>query len=213
MTRTDYSCDFCTEGRSGQINPEYAGAVGQTTRIVRRWSSLYAVPTLSPIVKDHILLIPMDHVTSRPQLSTIERDSITTAESHLRMLLASPTRSIVTFEHGIGRGLRGGCGISHLHIHMLPLETGTAKEALNLLSQSSLGELVDDVLELRPSDSYVYMRSDSDSTSTTLVRRGEFPSQFLRNLIEDAAGIARTNWREIVRSELLKETLMAPQWN
>jgi diadenosine tetraphosphate (Ap4A) HIT family hydrolase len=213
VTRTDYSCDFCTEGRSGQINPEFAAAVGQTTRIVHRLASLYVVPTLSPIVKNHVLLIPMGHITSRLQLSEVERDSVAAAESHLRMLLASPARSIVTFEHGIGKGMRGGCGISHFHIHMLPLKKHVAKKALNLLSQSSLGELADDVLELRPGDSYVYMRSDSDNTSTTLVRRGEFPSQFLRNLIEDAVGITRTNWREIVRSELLRETLMAPQWN
>jgi hypothetical protein len=56
------------------------------------------------------------------------------------------------------------------------------------------------------------MRSDGDSTSSAMVRRGDFPSQYLRNLIEDAAGMDRTNWRDIVRSELLHETLAAPHW-
>jgi hypothetical protein len=94
----------------------------------------------------------------------------------------------------------------------MPLQHRIAARALELLRHAALGHFMQDTFDLQPGDSYVYMRSDGDSTSSAMVRRGDFPSQYLRNLIEDAAGMDRTNWRDIVRSELLHETLAAPHW-
>jgi diadenosine tetraphosphate (Ap4A) HIT family hydrolase len=205
-------CDFCTEGYSGQLNAKFAAAICRRTRILVKDASFYVVPTISPIVTNHILLIPMSHVTSRPQLAPAEREAVTVAEKELRGLLASPAHSIVSFEHGIGEGAHGGCGVSHFHIHIMPLQHRIAAKALELLRHAPLGHFMQDTFDLQPGDSYVYMRSDGDSTSSAMVRRGDFPSQYLRNLIEDAAGMDRTNWRDIVRSELLHETLAAPHW-
>ena len=95
---------------------------------------------------------------------------------------------------------------------MMPLEHDIAALALKLLRNSPLGSFTDDLIQLQPRDSYVYMRTDGDGASAATIRKGEFPSQYLRNLVEEAAGIDRTNWRDIVRSELLEETLVAPQW-
>jgi len=205
-------CDFCTEGYSGQLDAKFAAAIGRRRRMLLKDASLYVVPTISPIVMNHILLIPMRHVTSRPQLAPAEREAVAVAEKELTSLLASPARSIVSFEHGIGEGSHGGCGVSHFHIHMMPLQHRIAAKALELLRHAPLGHFMQDIFDLQPRDSYVYMRSDGDSASSAMVRTGDFPSQYLRNLIEDAAGMDRTNWRDIVRSELLHETLAAPHW-
>lgn len=209
---TGHSCDFCAEARSDQINPEFALAIGRTSRTLLRFPSVYVIPTLSPVVANHVLLVPTSHVTSRPQLDPTQRGDLAEAERHVRGLLASPAHSIVTFEHGIGEGRYGGCGVSHLHIHMMPLGHYAATEALRRLSQSPLGESLTDPLHLGPGDSYVHMRRETDSTADLVVRKGEFPSQFLRNLVEGALGVERTNWRDMVRSELLAETLVASHW-
>jgi diadenosine tetraphosphate (Ap4A) HIT family hydrolase len=206
------TCDFCTEAVSGEVDSKFAAAIGRRSRTLLQFTSLYVVPTISPIVANHILLIPRRHVTSRPQLAAAERDDVTSAESDLRRLLAAPGCSIVSFEHGIGEGSHGGCGVSHFHVHIMPLEHDIAAKALTLLRHSPLGSFTEDLIELHPRDSYVYMRSDGDGASAAMIRKGEFPSQYLRNLVEDAAGIDRTNWRDIVRSELLEETLVAPHW-
>jgi diadenosine tetraphosphate (Ap4A) HIT family hydrolase len=206
------TCDFCMEAVSGEVDSRFETAIGRRSRTLLQFTSLYVVPTISPIVANHILLIPRKHVTSRPQLTAAKQDAVTSAEGNLRRLLAAPGRSVVSFEHGIGEGLHGGCGVSHFHVHMMPLEHDIAAMALKLLRNSPLGSFTDDLAELQPRDSYVYMRADGDGASAATIRKGEFPSQYLRNLVEDAAGIDRTNWRDIVRSELLEETLVAPQW-
>jgi len=212
VVQANHSCDFCTEAQSDSVRPEFVSIIGGESRTLLKFPGLYVIPTLSPIVANHVLIIPKTHVTSRLQLDPASREQLTAAENYVRKVLASPANTVMTFEHGIGIGMTGGCGVSHLHVHMMPLECHVAERAQSLLQQSKLGEGSAGLLYLSSRDSYVYMRCDTAGILSTLVRTGDFPSQFLRNLIEDASGMPRTNWRDMVRSELLRETLMAPHW-
>jgi diadenosine tetraphosphate (Ap4A) HIT family hydrolase len=211
LTSALRACDFCTEGQSGRVSDDYAASIGRSSRVLLRLPALYVIPTLSPLAPNHLLLIPNRHVTSRAQLLRAEFAAITQAEDIIGIRLSAPGIRTLVFEHGIGQGLDGGCGISHLHTHMLPLAPDVADRAIDLLRLSALGITKRGLHEIQPGESYVFMRTHGQAQNSEL-RAGEFPSQYLRNLVEDAAGIDRTSWRDLVRPQFLQETLRSPQW-
>jgi diadenosine tetraphosphate (Ap4A) HIT family hydrolase len=209
----EQGCDFCAEGSSGQIDRHYTNLIGRSSRILLNLPSLYVIPTLSPIVVNHLLLVPRKHVSAKIQLSGFDKQDFTAAERRIRENLARPGSAVITFEHGIGTGSHGGCGVSHCHIHMLPLDRPVAAKFFELCLNALRGSVATETADLLPGDSYVYIRNDDNTgISQTIVRRGDFPSQFLRNLVEDAMNMRRTNWRELVRSDHMRETLAAPEW-
>ena len=203
------TCDFCIEGHSGQVVKRFARAVPTRDRIVARSETAFVVPTLSPIAAGHVLVIPREHRTSMAQLAEDERADLLGLGAAVRDRLLGDNPATLTFEHGIGIRGAGGCGISHCHLHVLPLPLASAQAAFDRFKHRAVGCAVRAKSTVHPEQSYTSMRIDTQgSSSSSSIRIGDFPSQFLRNLVEEAMGVPRTNWRDLTNAHLLAETLL-----
>lgn len=205
-------CDFCTEATSGKISPVYTGVLGRTARVLSTWRSFYLVPTISPIAKNHVLLIPKRHITAQTHLTGNESAELAVVEREIIAKLAGEHSSVLLFEHGIGEGATGGCGIAHCHIHIVPVDEKIATSFIARFRRLEVGALCDHLFSISANQSYTYVRVENTTSTVTAVRQGSFPSQFLRNLLEDTLGAPRSNWRDITQTNLFSETLAAAEW-
>jgi diadenosine tetraphosphate (Ap4A) HIT family hydrolase len=122
-------CDFCKEAHTlpSTFARRYVGF--RESRIIATGENFFVMPSLGPLVGDHALLVPQEHVTSSAKLlekmlsemlEIIDRWSVKITDSNLTPLI---------FEHGTPSDdtAHGGCGICHCHLHLLaidPAKTG-----------------------------------------------------------------------------------------
>lgn len=201
MKSAQSECDFCEEGRTGEVAGGIRSAVRTSKRIVTQSSAGYVVPTISPIVNGHLLVVSRIHVRSQRQLPESLRLDLRELTDEARALIPGDCGGVLTFEHGIGMHQNGGCGVEHCHIHLLPLSDGAAVRVFRAILSHGDSETLEEAC-IGITDSYAFVRFDEGTNSRSLWRTGTFPSQFLRNAVEIALGLPQSNWRDV----LLKDT-------
>ncbi|OEU63844.1 MAG: hypothetical protein BA867_00725 [Desulfobacterales bacterium S5133MH16] len=127
------SCTFCAELIGILENSNYGRLTGQIKkgRILWQNNEFALIPSLGPLIEDHLLLIPTYHTFSFADLS----ESVLSRADHLIMSLANfflkQGHQIIIFEHGakilngsdyekrLKRAICGAC-TDHAHFHLLP---------------------------------------------------------------------------------------------
>ena len=94
----------------------------------------------------------------------------------------------------------------------MPLDRNIAATFIQRFRGLDFGILSEHLSAIPPKRSYTYVRLESDVSAVTIVREGNFPSQFLRNLLENTIGVPRSNWRDISQTQLFSETLASAEW-
>jgi diadenosine tetraphosphate (Ap4A) HIT family hydrolase len=145
-------------------------------------------------------------------LSSSESAELAIIEREVATRLVQAKSSVLFFEHGIGKGASGGCGISHCHIHVMPLDQNIATSFIQRFRKLEFGVPGEHLSAISAKQSYTYVRLESDESTVAIARKGDFPSQFLRNLLEDTIGVPRSNWRDISQTQLFSETLVSTEW-
>jgi diadenosine tetraphosphate (Ap4A) HIT family hydrolase len=160
------------------------------------------VPSRGSLVEGWLLVIPRDHTLSSVQLDVGRRvdlhDCVTLSRSALRDAYG-PDVSIATFEHGaaVSRSIVG-CGIDHVHLHVVPLSFDLADAARRHPLGTSLtwASLRDwDAFYAQPVSTgpYVAVRVGDGSL---WVGTGPIVSQFFRRVIADTVGKTdRYDWK------------------
>lgn len=212
MTKNDSDCEFCEEVASHRIPKAYSGLADGGSRVVRSTTEQIVVPSISPLGKNHVLIVPRVHVKSSVQLdaearATFEKCKLDVVRD-LTMRMATP---VVVFEHGVGRDHSGGCGVSHCHVHVLPMDIRYVPVVLAAFMRDTHGELLP-LSQLDSTMSYATLEVYGGAGTSRVARHGHFPSQYIRHLIERALGLKPTHWRDMVRPEWFAETLGDPMW-
>ncbi len=187
------SCDFCMEfGNSAQAS------AGASKRPAWMSKSLVVAPTVGPLRQGHMLLLPIEHVTSLGRVTVPTARELLTVIDEVKSLLKERFGSIISFEHGTtGEERAGGCGIDHAHVHFLPLPTeieglppvpGAAWAALG-------GNWLEDLQRLSAEGQpYVYFETQSRGRYVTTAT--SLPSQFMRRWVAEQIGLTTWDWRE-----------------
>lgn len=187
-------CDFCGE-LSGKDAGEFARRHPNSGgRAVWVSPDLAVLPTLGPLCDGHALVVPREHFTSFASAPELIRREAEDLVRDLALGERARARDLLWFEHGsAGSSTSGGCGISHAHIHVLPVPLGWARP------------------ELPPDFTFVSSRRrdwldvPAASSDYLLVGRlGEvwaaqvawLPSQALRKWVAPSLGQAEWDWRE-----------------
>ena len=114
---------------------------------------------------------------------------------------------IAWFEHGIGKGQQGGCGVSHAHLHLLPLARREVEECVERISRDfaleAFGRL-DRFLACTPSDSSYIALGTRDLAWGFYTE--DVPSQFVRRAIAQVVGSNAFDWRDYTGSDVLAGT-------
>jgi len=121
------TCDFCKEknGLPTRYHKLYENEINFRERIIHRYDNFYLLPTLGQITPNYLLITSNHHITGSSQLNICGFNELTNIKNDIISINKNiKNGKTLFFEHGIpyeGIQCFGGCGISHLHIHAVPM--------------------------------------------------------------------------------------------
>ena len=200
-------CDFCNElnGKNTVFNEIY----GDMNRIIMNDKNFFMIPSLGQLRSGHILIINKKHKTAAAQLDEKELNELSSIIERLTQFYKEIYESdSIFFEHGMmtEEGGHGGCGISHLHIHALPINDDELQNFIakikavsnyNCYQINSFKEIQNLSKEII---TYLLVKA-SESSYMITTPRNEFPSQQLRKLLCECIGNEKWNWKENLERE------------
>lgn len=205
MSTNNHTCEFCDEFRGGSENSFSRTYVDYLQdRTVLTTGRLKVVPTLGHFVKGYLLVVPKAHFWTLADMPAELMHELEEIKGALASRLSPLYGRYVFFEHGARGPGSGGCGISHAHLHAIPL---SMDEVLPKLKSQFPHRPIASLSDLKPATaglSYLYCE-DSSSQGWLFFPR-LLPSQYMRRLIAGAAGISQWNWRQSGREDGLLET-------
>lgn len=193
------SCYFCEEINNNRFPDEFVRNCGIVNRVLEQCDNFVAVPSLSPITLGHVLIIPKYHVTSMMQVDRAMMSELENFTNKIMKIIAINIGAPIIFEHGIGEGKAGGCGVNHAHLHILPMKPDSA---------SNLQLIIDEQFSFSGATSLVELLSSGGNKKSYLLfgqnlkeifyfYDENIPSQYLRRLIAKEMARLLWNWKEM----------------
>lgn len=206
------NCDFCNEQTS--VKTVYNQIYGNHSRIVYETEHFCLVPCLGQLREGHFLIFSKKHVNSAGVMNHSIIDELKSFVDRVAEYLKREYQmDTICFEHGVlsDDGDNGGCGISHMHIHLLP---GTSSEFENLLlalaeddtNIISLATSISDASDcVENNQTYIFLsKSDVQGEISSYIitnRENYFESQYMRKKVAGVLGKEVWDWKEIKRPE------------
>ena len=206
MTYHTEDCEYCYELQNGVPPRIYDTYTNGRSRLLH-WTPDFRVwPSISPILHGHLLIVPTSHVKSFAQLTKEHRASLASLISHLQDKWYIGTQYII-FEHGVGLHEMGGCGISHAHLHILPVSPEQIDTVYKYFIQSvdqaddsgtcsSFDNFFDDCADNK---SYIFVKAKDEKL--LYVYSSKIPSQFLRKFMSRIVTGRDSDWRQLENRE------------
>jgi diadenosine tetraphosphate (Ap4A) HIT family hydrolase len=201
-------CDLCNEfSGNGPNTFERIYRNNPNSRILFRSNRFIVIPSLGQIAEGHLLLLPINHWTSIGDLG----ESLLAEFAELSRAVTKGLReqygSCIAFEHGVRSASAGGCGISHAHLHALPLPQSL--DPVDSLKSKFSYKRVADLNELRnESDGMSGYLFYQDTRSIAYVFDApNLESQYMRKALTAVLGAHDWDWRSAGREERLLATL------
>jgi ATP adenylyltransferase len=187
------ACPYCTEIFSPQRSFH-----ALWDSILCEVSDIGFVPSRGSLLPGWVLAIPREHALSSAALSPKRRAELHTAVHQVRRELASVFGRVTLFEHGPSAAQSVvGCGVDHVHIHLVPLSFDLASASKEFdtgksLSWSTFRSWPDFYGSNLAADPYVAVTSGD----RVVVGSGDIKSQFFRRVIASHMGIPTAfDWR------------------
>jgi diadenosine tetraphosphate (Ap4A) HIT family hydrolase len=217
-------CTFCAEMLGLLKNTNYGRLTGQSaqSRIVWQDAEFALMPSLGPIVEDHMLVIPAYHTLSFANLSDHFLKVAQSLIANVNLFFTQQQRKTLVFEHGaviltgsdyekrVKRAMCGAC-TDHAHMHIVP---GISAEAViskieQLHIHKSRVEL-NGLCELRQNvdaEAPYILIGGSDEKLWSLLSMEHVHTQFMRRLLASLVGLTEWDWREFPRIEMVQKTI------
>jgi ATP adenylyltransferase len=118
--KQDSGCVFCREILEEMREPDL---------IVHRGSHAFVVLNLYPYTTGHLMIVPYRHVARLPDLTPDEQGEMLRL-LRISELLVEQQVGRCTIQAGINIGRCAGAGVEgHLHIHLVPLVSGSTSDS------------------------------------------------------------------------------------
>lgn len=202
-------CCFCTEVETKLMPQMLGGYASSPSRIVAESGSFVALPSVSPLAAGHLLVLSKEHYTSLAQIQPEKYDEFMNFVRMLDSHLQRHCGSVLLFEHGVGSGRTGGCGITHAHLHLLPLSRETSLDIKKQVAQNYhlCGPKKFQDFCSEPAREYSYLLFGFNLDELFYVFSEEIPSQYLRRMIATAQKLPSWDWRQLFGGEQFSRTL------
>ena len=192
------SCCFCGELATGMLAPEFQKKVHAQSRIIAETDLFAMFPTISPLCKGHVLIAPKRHVQGLLQLEKYELLELINFVSHIESTIRPAFDSVIIFEHGVGEEQKGGCGVDHAHLHMLPMSSSEAGLVEATIQKEYELRPVTDIRnvasQMPRNSSYMFFGTGINSVRWTQTEN--IPSQYMRKVIAELRRLDAWDWRE-----------------
>lgn len=206
------SCDYCDE-RAG-IETVYNQIYGQRNRMVCETRRFTVFPCMGQLREGHLLIASKKHVNAAGMLG---RDAILELENVISAIgdfyQKQYQQGLLCFEHGVlnDEGSCGGCGIYHMHLHVLPASFEEFSKAIQQVRSqeghiiSSAEGLFDTRRYVERQKTYLFLSYHGEGTTPVSYiahsRGNYFESQYMRKIICSVLGRTNWDWRSITWKE------------
>jgi diadenosine tetraphosphate (Ap4A) HIT family hydrolase len=163
------------------------------------------VPSLGQLVEGHLLIIPKQHGCALADLPPDALGELVRLKTTLVKAIRSHYGTCVLFEHGARTETSGGCGISHAHLHVVPLPA--EKDPRALLEVSFRHHRVNGIADLASIEKDCpYLYYEDASGGSRVLYPAFLPSQYMRRVLAKALGNQNWDWRNSGREEAVLVT-------
>lgn len=206
-------CDYCDE-RKG-IHTIYNKIYGKRNRIVCETEHFSVFPCMGQLREGHLLIASKKHINAIGMLNENEIEELKSlVESTGEFFKEAYNKNILCFEHGVlsDEGMNGGCGIYHMHFHLVPvndkefsrvLDKVKSREADKVYSVDKLESTCQCVAEKK---SYIFLsqiRGVQEWESYIINNNNNyFESQYMRKVVCEVFGKKEWDWRKIENEEM-----------
>ncbi len=199
-------CDFCDE-RKG-IQTIYNLVYGSYDRIVYETENFVVFPCMGQLREGHLLIASKKHYNAVGQLDDfllIELDSI--LNKVCCFIKKEYGKMSIVFEHGVleDDGKTGGCGIYHLHLHIIPAVKDEVQDVFERLQEQKTNDmhivngLKDTTHYVQNKQTYVFCgQSTEDGLLSAYIITNDnnyFESQYMRKIVANVFGKYDWNWK------------------
>lgn len=211
IERSRYHCTFCDEIRDKELPADLHAYTELTNRFVDESDGFVAFPSVAPLRPGHLLLAPKFHITSMLQVTPPETRALDQMVQRLVGRMSKLYGEIMFFEHGVGSGKSGGCGIDHAHWHLIPCNEVEAARITNIVAREYPSLAVSNISRIREEtalgSSYLLFGRSFDQVHYSV--DNNFESQYLRRIAADVFGCAEWDWRTLGGWKILEDTYSA----
>ncbi len=198
-----HNCKFCNKFHNPHlsINKEYDTIIFETENFI-------VTPTMGSLVEGWLLIISKNHFICAGQTSYSLKKELKGLIEQIKTGLKDLKKNIFIFEHGPHSSLQStGCGIDHLHLHVVPLDFNLFKKAQEFYPYKwNLSDLFSTTEYFEKCSSYLYMQCPSGEEYVTSDLN--IPSQFFRRVIAKELNIEEHyDWKKNFGKENIDKTL------
>jgi diadenosine tetraphosphate (Ap4A) HIT family hydrolase len=201
-------CSFCSEFVRGELPPAFHKHTPVRDRVMARTALFATLPSVAPLAVGHLMIVPIKHVRGIAQLQPPERSLVIRAAADYAAKLRRERDAVAIFEHGVGTGLEGGCGVDHAHLHLVPTSRNTIAEVRRKIlldyREASRYDLPSFLDATSSCDSYMWFGASDGPV--TAVRTHEIPSQYLRRSLGELIG-REWDWQRLTHWTDFKASL------
>lgn len=208
-------CSFCSEFNGSGENSVFLNNVGFdngiTSRKLFETENWVVVPTLGSFVEGYLLIITKKHYISISECQTNLLDELEGLITYIKCVIDKVYNSpIIAFEHGaISEQEKGGCCVTHAHMHIVPYRGDIMNELNNL--NFSFRE-IDTLYELNKQfigeKQYIFYQNNIGKKY--IFESNIIPSQYIRQVLCKRIGSPRKwDWRKYYFIDNIIKTLKA----
>jgi histidine triad (HIT) family protein len=193
------NCCFCREFRHHEAGEEIKEKYSVTNRIIYDDGVFTVLPSVSPIVKNHLLVLPKKHINTMKQLDYDEKKRLFSLVNNITKLLGE---DYFTFEHGAFPVNGNTCGVDHAHFHILPVGREISRKVIGSIRSAYTYMLYKDFfLSLDDEKDKPYLLFGNDMREMYACNNALFRSQFIRKLLCEHMGIIDWDWKSYSNKE------------
>jgi histidine triad (HIT) family protein len=186
-------CCFCTEFETGEVDKTLFLSYGIKNRILYSNDHFVILPTVSPLMAGHILVLPREHINTLKRLREAEKQELLNI---VQKLISSFAGACFMFEHGAFPVNGNTCGVDHTHLHILPLDRSLSLQVMEKIKMEYAPEFQSDLqgaLSYRTDKPYLLYGNDIKAIYNSV--DGNFPSQFIRKKICEVLNNRDWDWK------------------
>jgi diadenosine tetraphosphate (Ap4A) HIT family hydrolase len=189
-------CDFCNElaGQKPNTFSQLYNAVLES-RTLLRTQNFVVLPTIGQVVGGYLLVVPTKHYLAIAEMPIEALVELANIKAVLRTVLKSSYDSPIFFEHGVSRHSEsGGCGISHAHLHVVPLANDLTLQPF-IYAEYGEGCEIKEAQQLQDWSGEPYIFYEGYDNQQLIFKVSHVPSQYLRRGIAKLVGSDKWDWR------------------
>lgn len=206
-------CDFCNE-RQG-LETIYNKIYGVRSRIVYETKSFSVFPCMGQLRTGHFLISSKVHKNAIGKLDTSAINELESlVEDIANFYQDIYQQDLICFEHGVldDQGANGGCGIYHMHLHLVPANCMEFISILELIQSNESNivcpsqGLLDTCDCVATKKTYIYFALLEQLTQLNAYivtnNNNFFESQYMRKIVCKVFGKTNWDWKKIQKPEV-----------